>query len=182
MGIDLCGDPARGGVEALSPVFLEARRTVPGLGVTLHFAEAEASGTDEELMLLLSWRPDRIGHVIHVSDRVREAIVARRGMGLELCLSCNVHAGMICGGFEEQYVVTLSCRGSCRKGGWLICCSCDSHFGEWWRVEDAVVVLSVSFFVFFFLFFSSWSFLPCLHSCDFLFILEPRFPFPGTPG
>lgn len=108
VGVDLCGDPARGGVEALQPAFEEARRGpgVPdGLGITLHFAEAEASGSDAELIMLLrAWRPDRIGHVIHVGERVRREIVAYPGgLGLELCLSCNVHAGMVSGGFEAHH-------------------------------------------------------------------------------
>lgn len=102
VGIDLCGDPAKGPIDIFTPVFEEARRTIPGLGITLHFAEAEASGTEEELLTLLSWKPDRIGHVIHLNERIREKVKRRGGMGLELCLSCNVHAGMVCGGFESQ--------------------------------------------------------------------------------
>ncbi|GAB1320323.1 hypothetical protein MFIFM68171_10533 [Madurella fahalii] len=118
VGIDLCGDPAStDGIAALSPVFEEARR-VPGLGMTLHFAEARCSGSDEELDMLLSWHPDRLGHVICVSDQVKKRILERGGMGLELCLSCNVHAGMVVGGFEGH------------------------HFGEWWQVGETVVVLS----------------------------------------
>jgi adenosine deaminase len=101
VGIDLCGNPAVPLDPALGPIFQEARR-VPGLGMTLHFAEAECSASDAELDMLLGWRPDRIGHVIHVSDRVKRNIVGRPGLGLELCLSCNVHAGMIHGGFESQ--------------------------------------------------------------------------------
>jgi adenosine deaminase len=102
VGIDLCGDPATPlDPAALAPIFEEARR-VPGLGMTLHFAEAECSASDAELDMLLGWRPDRIGHVIRVSERVRREIMQRPGIGLELCLSCNVHAGMVCGGFEGQ--------------------------------------------------------------------------------
>jgi adenosine deaminase len=101
VGIDLCGDPAVPLDPGLSPVFEEARR-VSGLGMTLHFAEAACSGSDAELDVLLGWRPDRIGHVICLSERVRQEVVKRHGIGLELCLSCNVHAGMICGGFESQ--------------------------------------------------------------------------------
>ncbi len=82
------------------------KETEPGpqgrLGLTLHFAEAETSASEQELALLLAWQPDRIGHVIHVSPAAREGIISRGGMGLELCLSCNVHAGMVCGGFEGQ--------------------------------------------------------------------------------
>ncbi|KAH6849916.1 hypothetical protein B0I37DRAFT_100267 [Chaetomium sp. MPI-CAGE-AT-0009] len=117
VGIDLCGDPATPLNPALSPIFEEARR-VPGLGMTLHFAEAECSASDAELDTLLGWRPDRIGHVICVSERVRQEILKRPGIGLELCLSCNVHAGMVCGGFEGH------------------------HFGEWWRIQETVVALS----------------------------------------
>ena len=101
VGIDLCGNPAVPLDPALAPVFEEAKR-VPGLGMTLHFAEAECAASDAELDTLLGWRPDRIGHVICVSERVRREIVERVGIGLELCLSCNVHAGMVCGGFESQ--------------------------------------------------------------------------------
>jgi adenosine deaminase len=119
VGLDLCGDPKRGGIGVLAPAFDLARREVPELGLTLHFAEAEASGTDEELNMLLDWRPDRIGHVIHVGEKVRDRIIETGGLGLELCLSCNVHAGMITGGFEAH------------------------HFGEWWKVKECVVALSV---------------------------------------
>ncbi len=121
VGIDLCGDPQRGGVAALSPAFAAARHAVPGLGVTLHFAEAPCSATDAELRLLLSWNPDRIGHVIHVGREIRAAIVARQpAMGIELCLSCNVHANMVEGGFEAH------------------------HFGDWHKVPECAVVLCVS--------------------------------------
>lgn len=120
VGLDLCGDPTRAGVEALAPAF-KAAKEIPGLGITLHFAEAACSGADEELRLLLSWKPDRIGHVIHVSEAMRQAIIDRGGMGLELCLSCNVHAKMISGGFEAH------------------------HFG-WWskKAANCSVVLCVS--------------------------------------
>lgn len=53
--------------------------------------------------MLLTWGPpDRLGHVIHLSDAIKEKVSRRGGMGLELCLSCNVKAGMITGGFEDQ--------------------------------------------------------------------------------
>lgn len=120
VGIDLCGDPKKGGIEALTPAFELAKRELPELGLTLHFAEAEYSGTDEELNMLLDWLPDRIGHVIHVGDKVKDRIIKIGRLGLELCLSCNVHANMITGGFEAH------------------------HFGEWWKVKECVVALSVS--------------------------------------
>ncbi|MCJ1258957.1 hypothetical protein MMC24_006791 [Lignoscripta atroalba] len=109
VGIDLCGDPTKGDVSIYRETFLKAK--THGLKITLHFAEVPASSTEEELRTLLSYDPDRIGHVIHVSQAIKDEIVKRK-LGLELCLSCNVHAKMITGG----------------GGGFA-----DHHFGWWWR-------------------------------------------------
>jgi adenosine deaminase len=56
--------------------------------------------------------------VINVPDDVKEEI-ARRKLGLEFCLSCNVHAKMITGTYG------------------------DHHFG-WWRETGCPIALSVS--------------------------------------
>jgi adenosine deaminase len=91
-----------------------------GLSITVHFAEAEASGSKEELNTLLSWEPGRLGHVIWEDEEIK-AEIAKRGLCLELCLSCNVRAGMVLGGFEGH------------------------HFGHWKGVEGPKISLSVSF-------------------------------------
>ncbi|GAP89984.1 putative adenosine deaminase [Rosellinia necatrix] len=114
VAVDLCGDPTKGDVSAFTPAFEAARAA--GLQITVHFAEAACSAAEAELETILSWMPDRLGHVIHVPEAVKARIAARRGIGLELCLSCNVQAKMIVGGFDAH------------------------HFGEWWRVDGPVVV------------------------------------------
>ncbi|KAI2469015.1 Metallo-dependent hydrolase [Annulohypoxylon bovei var. microspora] len=114
VAVDLCGDPTKGDVSLFTPAVEEARAA--GLKLTVHFAEAEASAGAAELRTLMGWMPDRLGHVIHVPEPVKRQIAARAGIGLELCLSCNVHAKMIVGSFEAH------------------------HFGEWWRVDGPVVV------------------------------------------
>lgn len=119
VGVDLCGNPTQGDVTLYRDAF--ARAKAHGLRVTLHFAETAASGDPAELENLLSFLPDRLGHVIHVPDDVKEEIVRRR-LGLELCMSCNVHAGLINGGF------------------W------DHHFGEWIG-EECPIALCVSTFL-----------------------------------
>lgn len=116
VGIDLCGNPTQGDVTVYRDAF--ARAKAHGLGVTLHFAETPASGNPTELAALLSFQPDRLGHVIHVPDEFKREIVRRR-LGLELCMSCNVHAKLIDGGFL------------------------DHHFGEW-RHEECPIALCVS--------------------------------------
>lgn len=117
VGIDLCGDPTHTNIVPLAPAFAEAHAL--GIPITLHFAEAESSGTDAELLMMLrEWRPKRIGHVIHLSEAVRREVKAvEGGLGLELCLSCNVHAGMIEGGFESH------------------------HFGEWCKSNTFICVV-----------------------------------------
>ncbi|EQL03136.1 adenosine/AMP deaminase [Ophiocordyceps sinensis CO18] len=79
-------------------------RTAPSTSShPFHFAEAEASASPEELRTLLAWRPARLGHVIWEDDESRREI-ARRGLCLELCLSCNVKAGMTPSGFESHHL------------------------------------------------------------------------------
>jgi len=42
-----------------------------------------------------------------MNERAREVIDACGWMGLELCLSCNVHADMVCGRVESQFSFLL---------------------------------------------------------------------------
>ncbi|KAF2838058.1 Metallo-dependent hydrolase [Patellaria atrata CBS 101060] len=100
VGVDLCGNPEKGDIAIFRPAFERAKEA--GLGITLHFAETRASATEDELRELLSWRPDRLGHVIHVNDDLRREIV-KRNIGVELCLSCNVHAKLTEGSFEDHH-------------------------------------------------------------------------------
>lgn len=116
VAVELGGNPMKGDVSIFREAFAKAKNH--GLRLTLHFAETIFSASPQELNTLLSFNPDRIGHVIHVPDDIRDEI-ARRKIGLELCLSCNVHAKLIRGGFP------------------------DHHFG-YWRHRDCPVILGVS--------------------------------------
>ncbi|MCJ1248366.1 hypothetical protein MMC30_005583 [Trapelia coarctata] len=100
VGVDLCGNPLKGDVSVYREAFTKAKQH--GLKLTLHFAEVPASSTEEELQTLLSYSPDRLGHVINVPDAVKREIIKRR-LGLELCLTCNVNAKMISGGFAGHH-------------------------------------------------------------------------------
>lgn len=115
VGVDLCGDPAKGDVSIFRPAFEKAR--LNNMNITVHFAEAPHSSTQTELQTLLDFQPDRIGHVINVPDNIKQEIIKRK-LGLELCLSCNVHAKMITGSYS------------------------DHHFG-WWRDTGCPIALSV---------------------------------------
>jgi adenosine deaminase len=100
VGVDLCGDPAKGDVRIFAEAF--ARAKAAGLKITLHFAELDVSASDVELSTLLSWNPDRLGHVIHVKEEYQE-IIKQENTGVELCLSCNVHAKMITGTYSDHH-------------------------------------------------------------------------------
>jgi adenosine deaminase len=116
VGVDLCGNPAKGDVSIFKDAFLKARQA--GLRLTLHFAEVPASSTEKELKTLLSYEPDRLGHVIHVPSEIAGEIASRK-LGLELCLSCNVLAKLTECGFG------------------------DHHFG-YWRQQHCPIILCVS--------------------------------------
>jgi adenosine deaminase len=116
VGVDLCGNPAKGDIRIFTHAFQRAKSN--GLGITLHFAEIPKSSTDQELDSLLSWQPDRLGHIVCVSE-AHKAIIRQRKIGLELCLSCNVIAKMSQGGFANH------------------------HLGEWMQTE-CPIALSVS--------------------------------------
>lgn len=119
VGLDVCGDPnSPRPVAALRPAFERAKRD--GLECVLHFAEVPASSSVTELHELLDWKPRRLGHAIHVPPAIAERIVAE-GVGVEMCLSCNVLAGMLPGAGAE---VKEGCPGIA-----------DHHFGEWWATD-----------------------------------------------
>ncbi|KAF2126339.1 Metallo-dependent hydrolase [Dothidotthia symphoricarpi CBS 119687] len=103
VGVDLCGDPAKGDVRIFTDAFARARAA--NLKITLHFAEGEVSASDTELETLLSWKPNRLGHVIHVKNEYRR-IIEKENIGVELCLSCNVHAQMITGTYSDHHFGT----------------------------------------------------------------------------
>lgn len=116
VGIDLCGDPSKGIVSTFQEAFHKAKSH--GLKITLHFAEVPASFPMIELEKLLSYQPDRLGHVCHPPEAIKQEIVRRR-LAVELCVSCNIQAKLTEGGVE------------------------DHHFG-WWKDTGCPVVLCVS--------------------------------------
>lgn len=103
IGVDLCGDPSKGDVAIFEEAFHKAK--LHGLRITLHFAEIPASSSLLELNTLLSFKPDRLGHVIHVSNEIRNQIMAMK-LGLELCVSCNVQAKLIEGGVADHHLIS----------------------------------------------------------------------------
>ena len=103
VGVDLCGDPSKGDISTFQEAFHKAK--LHGLKITLHFAEILASSSLTELNTLLSFKPDRVGHVIHVPSEIRNQIIAMK-LGLEFCVSCNVQAKLIKGGVADHHFMS----------------------------------------------------------------------------
>ncbi|KAF2484140.1 hypothetical protein BDY17DRAFT_309446 [Neohortaea acidophila] len=101
VGVDLCGNPAKGDATTFTPAFQKAKAN--RLGITVHFAEDLRSSSPRELETILSWQPDRLGHCVHVPPAVADVIEAR-GIGVELCLSCNVLGRLTTGGFGQHHL------------------------------------------------------------------------------
>ena len=92
-----------------------ARARGAGLHITIHFGETPR--LIDELPTLLSYQPERLGHVIHITPGVKQEILSRR-LGIEICLTTNVE-GMNVNSYEEH------------------------HLGEWLK-EDCPIALCVS--------------------------------------
>ena len=103
VGVDLCGDPNKGDVSTFREAFRKAR--LHELKITLHFAEIPASSSLLELNTLLSFKPDRLGHIIHVPDGIRNQIITAK-LGLELCVSCNVQANLTEGDVADHHFIS----------------------------------------------------------------------------
>jgi adenosine deaminase len=116
VGVDLAGDcNTPRDMAPLRPAYARAR--AEGLPITVHFAEVPNSASASELRELLSWNPRRLGHAIHVPEAMRRLIVDR-GIAVELCLTCNVLAGMLPPQHEEH------------EPGFV-----DHHFAWWWAQD-----------------------------------------------
>ncbi|KAI9729385.1 MAG: hypothetical protein M1834_006909 [Cirrosporium novae-zelandiae] len=110
VGVDLCGDFKRGDVRELKECFEKAKAS--GLHITIHFGEWE--GNINELETLLSYSPERLGHVIYITPKVKEEIIRQR-LGIEICLTTNV---------EGNHVQSFA----------------EHHLGEWLN-EDCPIAL-----------------------------------------
>lgn len=138
VGVDLAGDPSpalRSDLTRFRPAF--ARAKASGLGLTVHFAELPSSTLREEMEEMLSWNPDRLGHAIHVPLDIRRRIV-ERGLAVELCLTCNVLAGMLPETNSTASTGHATDPETRCKAGYT-----DHHFGWWWRTSPTQTYISL---------------------------------------
>jgi len=84
IGVELSGNPLVGDAATLMPA-LELARSY-GLACTLHCAEVFRPA---ETSLMLSFRPERLGHMCFLDDATREQLL-ESAIGVEVCPTSNV--------------------------------------------------------------------------------------------
>jgi adenosine deaminase len=92
LGVDLAGNEAEFSPEPFLGLFAEAKRE--GLGVTVH--AGEWAGAQSVRFAIAEMDADRIGHGVRVmEDKDAIAIANERRIPFEVCLSSNLHSGVV---------------------------------------------------------------------------------------
>ena len=92
VGLDIGGDEANFPTKPFAALFHEAKRA--GLGITIH--AGEWSGPEAVRDAIENLGADRIGHGVRVvEDPVVVALARERGTVFEVCLTSNLHSGVV---------------------------------------------------------------------------------------
>jgi len=90
IGIDISGDSSLGQIQQIMPELLRAKKG--GLSIALHIGESRDE--IDQLYLLETLHPNRIGHGVHLSADAKEWIKEHR-TPLEVCLTSSVLVEMV---------------------------------------------------------------------------------------
>lgn len=84
VGIDISGDSTLGDIAGILPIILEAKEA--GLRVALHIGESPLE--TDQLMLLETLEPERVGHAVHLIPEAYAWIIAHK-TPVEVCLTSS---------------------------------------------------------------------------------------------
>ena len=91
-GLDIAGDEAHNSASPFCDLFVKAKHA--GLKLTIH--AGEAGGPENVRQAVVDFNADRIGHGVRSSESAEVMQLLRdRNILLELCLTSNVHTGVI---------------------------------------------------------------------------------------
>lgn len=90
VGIDISGHSKIGQIDSLIPEFVRAKEA--GMAFVVHMGEME--GEPDQMLLLTTLEPKRIGHGVHLSPEAKEWILAHR-TPIEICLTSSVLVKMV---------------------------------------------------------------------------------------
>ncbi len=83
-GIDISGDSTLGDITGILPIILEAKQA--GLGIALHIGESPLE--TDQMLLLETLEPERVGHAVHLTDAAYAWIIAHK-TPVEVCLTSS---------------------------------------------------------------------------------------------
>jgi adenosine deaminase len=90
VGIDISGDSTIGDITPILPIILRAKKH--GLAIALHIGESPLE--KDQLLLLQTLKPDRIGHGVHLTPKAYAWIRAHK-TPVEVCLTSSELAMMV---------------------------------------------------------------------------------------
>ena len=91
-GLDIAGDEAVNSAQPFCDLFALAKNS--GLHLTIH--AGEACGPEHVREAVIDFKADRIGHGVRsVEDASIMALLREKRILLELCLTSNVHTGVV---------------------------------------------------------------------------------------
>lgn len=138
IGVDLSGDPTLGQWSAWEPALRRARSQ--GLKVTIHAGEVPDS--DEETAQILSFHPDRLGHVCYLSPtNAKRLEEARPKIPLELCLTSNL---LVCPQVVPEYSAHHFARHYAQEHPVALCTDDTAVFGSSLSQEYAIAMQAFS--------------------------------------
>ncbi|MGE0010175.1 MAG: adenosine deaminase [Candidatus Babeliales bacterium] len=82
VGIDISGDSAIGDIRPILPIVLQAKTA--GLKILVHIGESQFE--TDQMLLLETLQPDRVGHAVHLCDEAYQWIIAHK-IPVEVCLT-----------------------------------------------------------------------------------------------
>lgn len=134
VGIDLSGDPTAGDIVTLVPVLRSAKDK--GLKLAVHIAEVPYR--NEEIELLLSTQPDRLGHGTFIHRDVGGSLdienrVSASRIPIEVCLTSNVK-GQTVPNYENHHLAVWY-----RKGHPVVICTDDKGVFSTTLSEEYVI-------------------------------------------
>ncbi|PWN19483.1 putative adenosine deaminase [Microstroma glucosiphilum] len=139
IGIDLSGDPTLGQWSNWEPALRRARSE--GLKVTIH--AGEVPDADEETSQILSFHPDRLGHVCYLSpSNAKKLEETQPKIPLELCLTSNL---LVCPQIVPEYSAHHFAKHYAQEHPVALCTDDTAVFGSSLSQEYAIAMQAFGF-------------------------------------
>ena len=92
VGIDVSGDSTKGDCKDVFPSLIKAKEN--HFPITLHLGESKKETASQQMLELLTLKPQRIGHGVHLCNDAKKWVKENKVL-IELCLTSALKAGMV---------------------------------------------------------------------------------------